>query len=101
MYYGSCKYNFVLHVGWTRYGCGYKFDDRVKEYRKKYTEEITMNGCFDTIQNDKRTCVCDSDGCTSPYSIVLQEDKEKDTNGSILKEVSVVLFSLVAMRFAF
>ena len=91
-------------AGGSRYGCGYTFEEWVEKSQKYFKEEITMNGCFetiDTIKNDKEICVCDSDGCTSPYSIALQEDEEKDTNGSILKEVSVVLFSLVAMRFAF
>ena len=59
-----------------------------------------MNGCFDALQNVtsfRKVCFCDSDGCNS-YSY--QKD-QKDTNGSSLKKVSLVLFSLVAMRFAF
>ena len=76
-------------AGGSKYGCGYEFEGRVQKHRKIFKEEIKMNGCFDTLQNNKTVCVCDSDGCTSP------------TNGSILKKVSLVLFSLVSMRFAF
>ena len=65
-----------------------------------------MNGCFDTLQNvtsDRKVCFCDSDGCNSAFKELQDQDQEdqKDTNGSSLKKVSLVLFSLVAMRFAF
>eukprot|EP00093_Oithona_nana_P005729 05729.XXX_15238_14624_1 [CDS] Oithona nana genome sequencing. len=86
--------------GGSIYGCGYKFEDWVQQRGNDFKEEIKMNGCFDTLQNVtsfRKVCFCDSDGCNS-YSY--QED-QKDTNGSSLKKVSLVLFSLVAMRFAF
>ena len=67
-----------------------------------------MNGCFDTLQNVtsfRKVCFCDSDGCNSPSKELQGEDQDqedqRDTNGSSLKKVSLVLFSLVAMRFAF
>ena len=87
-------------AGRSSYFCGFDFEDLEEKIGDHFSGKLKMNECFDTLQNVtsfRKVCFCDSDGCNS-YSY--QED-QKDTNGSSLKKVSLVLFSLVAMRFAF
>ena len=74
------------------YGCGWTdFEDLVEGIGEDFKGELKIGGCFDTLQNFTgsnagKWCFCDdSDGC----------------NGSGFIQLSLMLLSLVAMRFAF